>query len=83
MDQDFKSSFICKRTDKFKVLEEKLYERKPELKNKSLYYLYYGNSIDIEKTIEQNNIKDSGITVFHKVVDSLSPGFGPIFVLQK
>lgn len=65
MDQDFKSSFICKRTDKFKVLEEKLYERKPELKNKSLYYLYYGNSIDIEKTIEQNNIKDSGIIIYN------------------
>ena len=65
MNQDFKSSFICKRTDKFKVLEEKLYIKKPELKNKSLYFLYYGNTIDIERTIEQNNIKDSGIIIYN------------------
>ena len=65
MNQDFKSSFLIKKSDKFKVLEQKLYERKPELKNKSLLFIYYGNAIDIKKTIEQNRIKDGGIIIYN------------------
>jgi len=63
--QDFKSSFICKKSDKFKVLQQKLYEKNQKLKNKSLYYLYDGNNIDVEKTIEENNIKEGGIIIYN------------------
>jgi len=65
MNQDFKSPFICKKSDKFKDLEQKLYAKKPELKNQSLYYLHYGNIIDVNKTIEENNIKDSGVIIYN------------------
>ena len=65
MDQDFKSSFICKKSDKFKVLEQKLYKKKPELKNKSLFFIYVGNIIDVEKTIEENKIKDGGFIIYN------------------
>jgi len=57
--QEFKFSFICKRSDKYKVLEQKLYDKYPDLKNKEHYYLCNGNIIDIEKTIKENKIKDS------------------------
>ena len=65
--QDFKSSFICRKTDNFKVLEQKLYKRNPKLKNKSLCYLYYGNAIDVNKTIEENKIKDSSIIMYNEL----------------
>lgn len=63
--QDFKSSFICKKSDKFKDLQEQLYERKKDLKDKYLYYVCAGNPIDIEKTIEENKIKDNDIIVYN------------------
>ena len=59
--QDIKIPIACKKTDKFKVLEEKLYEKKPDLKNINHYYLCGGNQIyveDVEKTLEMLNIKD-------------------------
>lgn len=65
MAQDFKSSFICKNTDKFKVLEQQLYNRKPDLKDKFLYFLCKGNSIETEKTIKENKIKDSDIIMYN------------------
>ena len=65
MNQDFKSSFICKKTDKFVALKQKLYEKKPELKNISIYFLKYGQAIDEEKTIEENKIKDSDILIYN------------------
>jgi len=57
-DQHIKSSFICKKSDKFKELEQKLYKKYPYIENKEHYYLCNGNIIDVEKTIEQNKIKD-------------------------
>ena len=63
--QDFKASFICKGSDKFKVLVQDLYKKIPELKNKLLYYLYNGDMIDVEKTIKENNIKDSAIIIYN------------------
>ena len=59
-DQDIKIPIACKKTDKFKVLEEKLYEKKPDLKNINHYYLCGGTQIygDVEKTLEMLNIKD-------------------------
>ena len=63
--QDFKSSFICKKNDKFKVLKQNLYKKRPELKTKSLYFLYDGYIIDVEKTIEANKIKDGGIIIYN------------------
>ena len=58
-DQTIKSSFMCKKSDKFKVLEQKLYKKYPNIKNEGHYYLCEGNKIDIEKTIEENKIKDN------------------------
>jgi len=58
-DQSINISIKCQKNDKFKVLENKLYEKYPDLKNKKHYYICNGNMIDIEKTIEQNKIIDN------------------------
>ena len=63
--QEFEYSFICKKTDKFEVLEQKLYKKKPELKYKPHFYLYNGNMINVEKTIEENKIKDMGMIIYN------------------
>ena len=63
--QDINIPIACKKTDKFKVLEEKLYEKKPYLKKISHYYLFYGNQIDVEKTLEKLNIKNGDIIIIN------------------
>ena len=57
-EQDINLPIACKKTDKFQVLEEKIYEKKPYLKNADHFYLYGGFQIDVEKTLEQLNIQD-------------------------
>lgn len=52
-DLAIKSSFICQKGDKFIVLQQKLYEKYPNLKKKEHYYLCNGNIVDIEKTISE------------------------------
>ena len=56
--QDINIPIACKKTDKFKVLEEKLYEKKPYLKNIYHYYLFGGKYIDVEETLKKLNIKN-------------------------
>ena len=64
-DQTIKIPFICKKSDKFKILEQELYKKLPNLKKEEHYYLCNGNVIDIEKTIEENKIKDSDILIIN------------------
>ena len=66
-DQAIKSSFICHKGDKFKVLQQKLYEKYQILKKKEHFYVCNGNMIDIEKTIEENNIKDSDHIIINEI----------------
>ena len=67
-DQSIKFPFICKKSDKFKDLEQEIYEKYPDLKNKEHYYLCNGTIIDSEKTIEQNKIKDND-QIFYNIND--------------
>ena len=65
--QIFKYPFICKKSDKFKVLQQKFYEKNPELKNKSCYFLHNGMLINVENTIDENKIKDGEIIVYNQI----------------
>ena len=69
-DQRFTSSFICKRSDNFKELEQKIYKRFPDLMQKEHYFLCNGNIITIEKTIEENNINDGNILVINYIEEN-------------
>ena len=46
-------------TDSFSILEEKLYNEKPELKHMHVYFLSNGKLIDPLLSLEQNSIKDN------------------------
>ena len=47
----------CYDTDKFSKLENELYKEYPELKNKNIYFLANGITINRTSTIKENNIK--------------------------
>ena len=64
-DENFEFSFTCKKNDKFKDLEEKLYKKYPDLKNAEHYFVYNEIKIDTEKTLEQNKIKDNANIIFY------------------
>ena len=57
-DQTVNLPITCKITDKFSVLEEKLYKDFPDLKNKNIIFLAKGNIINRKKTLEENKIKN-------------------------
>ena len=70
LNQSIKSSFICKKSEKFKELEQKIYERFPDLKKKEHYYVGNGGIIDIEKTIEENKIKNSDHIIYNEIEEN-------------
>ena len=60
-DQKIHYAFICKNTDKFSVIESKLYDIYPDYLESDNYFCVHGNKINRFKTIEQNKIKYSDI----------------------
>ena len=64
-DENFEFSFKCKKSDKFKDLEEKLYKKNPDLKNVEHHFTYNEIKIDTEKTLEQNKIKDNANIIYN------------------
>ena len=68
-DQTIKCPFICKKREKFKELEQKIYKKYPDLKNKKHFYICNGIPIDIEKTIEENKIKDNDFILINEIVE--------------
>ena len=61
VDQNVHAAFICKNTDIFNRIEERLYVKYPEYKEIYNNFLYKGKLIDKFKTIEENGIEDSAI----------------------
>ena len=58
-DENILLSFIVKKKDYFKILENKFYESYPDYKKKMIIFMVNGNLIDTNKTIEENKIKNS------------------------
>lgn len=50
---------ICKNTDKFKTIVEKLYRENTELNESNNQFYYKGNKIDNSKSLEDNGIKEN------------------------
>ena len=63
-DQKIRYSIPCKKTDSFSKIEQKLYKKFPEYKDKNIYFLVNGEKIDVNKTLEENNIKDGDVIIF-------------------
>jgi len=62
-------SIICKNTHKFNYLENKLYEKYPELLESENYFITCGNKVNKYKTLEENKIKDNDIITLEKIRD--------------
>ena len=58
-------AFICKKTDKFHVIEDMLYEKYPEYLETENYFTVNGIKINKNKTIEENKIKYSDIIILN------------------
>ena len=58
-DQKIHRSFICKKDESFKVLENLLYETYPQYKNTENIFTVNKKVIDTNKSIEENDIKDN------------------------
>ena len=63
-DQKIHYSIICKNTDKFINLEEKLYNDYPEyFKKDCCFFLVNGNLINKSQTLDENKIQNSDIII--------------------
>lgn len=54
-------SIICKNTHLFNYLENKLYEKYPELLESENFFIVNGDKVNKYKTLEENKIKDNDI----------------------
>ena len=52
---------VAKNTDKFFKLEELLYEKYPNYRDSDNYFIFNGNKVKRNRTIEENNIKDNDV----------------------
>ena len=65
MDNNGLYSIICKNTDNFIKVENLLYKKCPEYKDKEIYFLVNGQPIEKDKTLKENKIKDNDIILFN------------------
>ena len=59
IDWSIKCLVPCNTSDNFTIIEEKLYNEYPELKNQKVYFTANGNTINRSETLEKNNITSS------------------------
>ena len=58
-------SIVCKNTDTFVRLEEKLYKDYPEYKDKETYFIKNGDKIKRFKSLDENNIKKNDVIMLY------------------
>ena len=68
-DQKFYLSIICKISDIFTNLINKVMKEYPEYKEKAIYFMCNGAMIQEYKTVEENNLKNSNIILIHNQND--------------
>ena len=54
-------SLICKSTDLFEKLEEKLFKEYPKYTKDKTFFLANGSRIETSKTLEENKIKNNSV----------------------
>ena len=69
-DENIRYSMICKSTEKFIELEERLYNKYPEYKEKKNYYCVNGQKINVNETLEYNKVKDNEIIIIYNDNDN-------------
>ena len=59
LDGNIHYSIICKKTDSFSKIELLLLKRYPEYKKYKRIFIVNGNTVDVSRNVEENNIKNS------------------------
>ena len=62
-DQNMYYSIICKNTQKFKELEQKLYKEYPEYSKFNNYFMINGNRVNKTKSLDENKIRNNDIII--------------------
>ena len=62
-DQNMFYSIICKNTQKFTELEEKLYNDYPEYSKSNNYFMINGNRVNKTKSLDENKIRNNDIII--------------------
>ena len=62
-DENMFYSIICKNTQKFTELEEKLYKEYPEYSKSNNYFMTNGNIVNKTKSIDGNKIRNNDIII--------------------
>ena len=62
-------SINCKNTDKFFVIEDKLYQKYNELREQENYFLLNGTKINKFKSLYENNINDKDVIMIIEYTD--------------
>ena len=66
LDQKFHYSIICKNTDIFNTIENKLYDAFPEYSETENYFFVNGGKINKAKSLEYNKIKNNDLIILNK-----------------
>ena len=66
VDQTIHFPIACKKTDRFNLLEEKLFKEYPNYNNIDIYFTANGKLIDREKTLSENGIKNGDTIILNK-----------------
>ena len=64
-DQKIDYAFICKNSDKFRKIEEQLYDIYSEYADYEVFFTFNGTKINKNKTLEENNIKNNDIIILN------------------
>ena len=64
-DENVNLALPCKNTDIFSRLEEQLFNEYPQYKNVNTYFTVDGKIIESNKTMEENNIKNSNVILLN------------------
>jgi len=62
-DENLYYSIICKNTERFSTIENKLYDSYSEYSNHENYFIFNGRKINKIKTLEENGIKNNSIII--------------------
>ena len=62
-DENLYYSIICKNTERFSTIENKLYDSYSEYSNPENYFIFNGRKINKVKTLEENGIKNNSIII--------------------
>ena len=65
-EHDFHYSIICKNTEKFNKLEDKLYHEYPKYSETDIYFTLNGKIINRFQSLEENNIQNSDVIIINK-----------------